>query len=211
MDGSLVWYASYGSNMSAARFGCYVSGGAADEALRVQDGCRDTSPPRSDRPVWLGGQVYFALESRTWTGGLALYDPDAVGQVAARAYLVTAGQLADVAAQEMHRPVGEDVDLSRVPSGAGLTLGRGRYETLVDCGPIEGRRAFTLAPSWSVHDVPWAAPSGAYLRALATGLVEAHGWGTGEVVDYLLARPGVGLGWSADGLADALAGVRDTG
>ena len=41
-----VWYVAYGSNMSAARFGCYISGGRPPGARRTYLGCRDQSPPR---------------------------------------------------------------------------------------------------------------------------------------------------------------------
>jgi hypothetical protein len=65
-----------------------------------------------------------------WGGGIAFYDPVAHGRLAARAYLVTFGQLSDVVAQEARRPVGSDLVLGdgadRWPVG-----GSHVYETLL--------------------------------------------------------------------------------
>ena len=38
-----VWYAAYGSNTDAARFGCYLRGGCPEGGARSYPGCRDTS------------------------------------------------------------------------------------------------------------------------------------------------------------------------
>jgi hypothetical protein len=46
-----------------------------------------------------------------WGGGIAFYDPAADGELAARAYLLTFGQLSDVVAQEARQPVGSDLAL----------------------------------------------------------------------------------------------------
>src|SRR4051812_46926456 len=99
-----VWYVAYGSNMHADRLTCYLAGGQPAGAGRTYPGCRDTRPPRDTAPVLVPGGIYFALESLTWSGGMAFYDPDLPGEVAARAYLISAAQFADIAAQEMHRP-----------------------------------------------------------------------------------------------------------
>ncbi len=72
----LVWYVSFGSNMSSARFACYVSGGTPSGGAHTYPGCRDKTLPRTTRPVWLAGGVYFALRSQVWGGGMALYDPE---------------------------------------------------------------------------------------------------------------------------------------
>ena len=102
----LVWYVAYGSNMRAARFGCYISGGRPRGARRTYLGCRDQSPPRLNVGIHLAGGLTFAGRSSVWGGGMAFYDPHADGEMAARAYLLTSGQLSDVVAQEVRRPVG---------------------------------------------------------------------------------------------------------
>ena len=86
-----VWYLAYGSNMSAARFGCYISGGRPRGARRTYLGCRDQSLPRRDIGIHLAGGLTFAGESRVWGGGMAFYNPHVDGELAARAYLLTLG------------------------------------------------------------------------------------------------------------------------
>ncbi|GAB3451220.1 hypothetical protein GCM10027570_27570 [Streptomonospora sediminis] len=136
----LVWYASFGANMAPQRFTCYLTGGIPPGGSRANPGCRDTAPPRGQRALWLHGGIYFALASRMWGGGLALYDPDLPGAAPARAYLVTAGQFSDIAAQEMYRGPASDLDLSDLPPHGRRTLGAGRYETIVHCGDLGGYR-----------------------------------------------------------------------
>jgi len=138
--------------MSAARFACYLRGGCPLGGARTYPGARDPRPARDTRGVWLPGAVYFAGESAVWTGGMAFYDPGAGGHAAARAYLVSAGQFSDVAAQEMYRVPGVDLDLSEVLATGRSVTGPGRYETLVRAG--EPRRT----PAADVHgaDLPLA-------------------------------------------------------
>lgn len=187
-----VWYVSYGSNMSAARLACYLEGGCPPGGSRHHPGARDRTPPTRSVPVDLPGTTYFAGESPQWGGGVAFYDHRTPGWTAARAYLVTAGQLADVAAQEMYRapapgdPV-EQIALAQVGGGADLRheLGPGRYETLVEVGRYDGLPLLTFtAPHGAAH-VEHAAPAPAYLAAMATGLRESRGWDEQQVAAYL--------------------------
>lgn len=204
MDDGAVWYVSYGANTDPARLGCYIAGGPPPGGSRVNPGCRDGTPPRESRAVWLPGAVYFALESPMWGGGLALYDPAEPGRAAARAYLVTAGQFADIAAQEMYRSPGMDVDLAGLLRHGRLRLGGGRYETLVHAGDLDGRPLVTFTAPWRCADVAAAAPSAAYLRTLGGGLAGAHDWPVRRAAAYLARLRG--CGWREDAIADLLDG-----
>src|SRR4051794_11503986 len=141
-----VWYVAYGSNMAAARLACYLEGGCPPGGSRVNPGARDRTLPTRSEPVDLPGTTYFAGASPQWGGGVAFYDHDEPGRTAARAYLVTPGQLADIAAQEMYRlpaagdPLEELVGgpLDRHPPGPG------RYETLVRVGELDGHSLLTF-------------------------------------------------------------------
>lgn len=195
---ALVWYVSYGSNMRAERFGCYLAGGVPVGAARGYPGCRDTRPPRADTGWEMPGGLYFATHSPIWNGGRAFFDPELPGTTAARAYLVTAGQFADVASQEMYREPGVDLDLSEVLATGRAQLGPGRYETLVHLGDRDGHPALTFTAPWRAAEVEHTAPSAAYLRMLATGLREAHGWDTGRVARYLAAATPF---WSEEDIA----------
>jgi hypothetical protein len=200
-----VWYASYGSNMHADRLGYYLHGGRPPHGARTYPGCRDGTPPSRTLPVVLPGRLYFALESKAWTGGLGLYDSLDEGEMPARAYLVTAQQFSDLAAQEMYRQPGEDLDLSPAIHSGSATLGPGRYETLVCPGWLDGFPVLTFTAPWRSSEVAWNAPAAPYLRHLASGLIEAHRWSPGEAARYLAKCPGAQGHWTPEGILRILA------
>jgi hypothetical protein len=192
----LVWYVAYGSNMRAARFYCYICGGRPRGARRTYVGCRDRSPPQRDKGIHLAGGLAFAGCSSVWGGGMAFYNPDTDGELAARAYLLTFGQLSDVVAQEARRPVGSDLTLDnavdhRWPAPSHV------YETLLHVGDRDGLPMFTIT---SLQDLEPTAPSEHYLRTMLDGLGEAFGWTADKRVRYLLRAPGVAPAWTASQL-----------
>ncbi|MUL40679.1 histone deacetylase [Streptomonospora sp. PA3] len=190
--------------MSAQRFACYLGGGVPPGGSRANPGCRDGAPPRERCAVWLRGGIYFALASPMWGGGLALYDPDLPGAAPACAYLVTAEQFADIAAQEMYRAPAAARDPSRVPAGGRLSLGGGRYETIVHCGHIGGHPVLTFTAHWPRSAVEAAAPAAAYLGVIGAGLRAGHGWSARRCGAYLAARPGAAGVWTARRVAALL-------
>ena len=198
-DHGEVWYVSYGSNMSAARLAAYIEGGAPPGGSRTNPGARDRSLPRRTIAVDLPGALYFAGRSPQWGGGVAFYDhharePGAGGPTAARAYLVTAGQFADIAAQEMYRipqagdPI-EEIVLGGIDGGV-HRAGPGRYETLVEVGRLEGAPLLLFTAPDGIHHVEHAKPSAAYLAMLAQGLKESRQWDERDVAAYF-SRLGV--------------------
>ncbi|WP_103941213.1 histone deacetylase [Thermomonospora echinospora] len=202
-----VWYVAYGSNLASERFRCYLAGGRPDGAARHYTGCRDTAPAQAERAMTLPGGIYFAHTSLTWGGGMAFYDPRLPSRTAARAYLLTAGQFADVIAQEMRREVGEDLDLSEAAETGRQRLGPGRYETVIKVGESGGRPMFTFTAPHGAAQARLNAPSAPYLRMLGRGLREAHGWSAERTASYLLACPGAREGWSHSAVAGLLEGA----
>ncbi|MBN6034070.1 histone deacetylase [Amycolatopsis sp. 195334CR] len=198
----LVWYASYGSNMYAERFRCYIEGGTPPGAEREYVGCRDRSPARRIAESEFPGGVYFATESPVWHGGRAFFDPAMPGTAAMTAYLVTQGQFADIAAQEMYREPAADLDLSAVLATGRHQVGPGRYETLLHVGDLDGYPVLTFTAPWSVSEVELNPPSAAYLSTLVKGLHETHGWPSAKIARYLSRLPGVRGHWSAQEIAD---------
>jgi hypothetical protein len=185
-----VWYVSYGSNMSSARLEAYLSGGVPPGGNRANPGARDATPPRRSVPVDLPGALYFAGDSPQWGGGVAFYDHDAAGgPTAARAYLVTAAQFADVAAQEMYRIPQEGDPLEEVVvqgiDGGRHHVGPGRYETLVEVGRLDGAPMLLFTSPHGIDHVEHSRPSEAYVAMLATGLHESRGWDDDQVVAYV--------------------------
>ena len=189
-----VWYASYGSNLAQERFACYLAGGTPDGAGRRMPGARDQTPPLDERPVVLPGEVFFGWESPTWGGGVAFFDAHASGRALARAYLITEEQFADVAAQEMHREPGEDIDLEHVMEHVmehgRHSLGPGRYETLHLVGDLEGDPVLTFTAR-APGDLAPNSPSEAYLATMARGIGQTHRLEREAITDYLLACPGM--------------------
>lgn len=187
-----VWYVSYGSNMCRDRLAVYLLGGRPPGARRWYVGARHRRMPAEDAPVDLPGRLYFAGESPTWGGGVAFYDHDEPGPTAARAYRVTAGQFADIAAQEMHRLPEAGDPIERIVVG-GLETGRheagpGHYETLIEVGRRDGLPMLTFTAPHGFDAVPHTRPRPAYVAMLARGLREARGWSDQEIQAYLEAR-----------------------
>ncbi|GAA4915974.1 hypothetical protein LX16_4108 [Stackebrandtia albiflava] len=179
-----VWYVSYGSNLNATRFACYLRGGTPDGGTRRYPGCRDTTLPAESRPLWLDGGVYFAGHSPTWSGGMAFYDPDTPGPSPARGHLITVEQFADVCAQEMRRDPGTtDIDLAVLCRNGRLALGPGRYETLLHLGSLDGTPMVTFTAPAPVR--PLNRPSPAYLATIAAGLRETFGWTATQAAAHL--------------------------
>lgn len=197
----LVWYVSYGSNMCADRLHHYLTGGQPVGARQASVGCRDHCRPRSSTRYELPGGVYFATESSAWGGGRAFYDSELAGPAVARAYLITSGQFADIAAQEMYRTPGADLDLVPVLATGRAALGPGRYETLLHVGDLDGHPLLTFTAPWHAADVTWKPPAPAYLRMLAAGLREAQGWDSEQVAAYLARLPGARGHWAQADIA----------
>ena len=127
--------------------------------------------------------------------GSGVLRPRDAGLHRGRGYLVTAGQLADIAAQEMYRlPVdGDPLELvvrSPLPGGR-HTVGPGRYETLVDVGAHDGLPLLTFTSPHGVQHVPHTPPNDTYLSMLRTGLRESRDWDEHRITAYLDSRRGV--------------------
>lgn len=198
-----LWYVAYGSNLASARFTCYLVGGRPLDGLRSYPGCRDATEPTANRAVLIQGAISFTGVSSVWGGGSAVYDPRPSSQVAGRAYLLTTGQLSDIAAQEMHRLPDADLELGQLLTARSHRVGPGRYETLLHVGTLDGRPMVTITAT-SPSEGTLNAPSAAYLRVIADGLRETHGWGARRIGTYLAAAPGARGSWTADAIAALL-------
>jgi hypothetical protein len=120
---------------------------------------------------------------------MAFYDPDVPGEVAARAYLITAQQFVDVLAQETRRTPGIALDLTPAFRGDRYSSGVGGYSILVRVGCRHGVPLVTFTRDRRSTST-LVAPTALYLEAMATGLREAHGWSPTQIDRYLSALPG---------------------
>lgn len=200
-----AWYGCYGSNLAWARFRCYLEGGAPPGAAATQPGCRDASPPSGDRPVWLPGQVYFAHHAPSWGGGVAFLDTSSAARSPGRAYRVTLDQLADVTAQENRLAPGSlSFDVEHLVAARGAPVCAGWYGTVAPVGSVDGEPLLTITSGSPSPTDPAAlsAPSLAYLRTIAGGLAETHGWPAATIAEHLHACPGVAPTWSTTALTE---------
>lgn len=123
---------------------------------------------------------------------MAFYDASAKGEILARGYLVTFGQLSDLVAQEARQPVGHDLAPCQ-EVGRPWPAPSSVYESVVCLGDRDAHPMFCLTS----HRLPEPAPpSAAYLRTILVGLREAFGRTTPESARYLVQARGVSPAWS---------------
>jgi hypothetical protein len=189
-----VWYASYGSNLCAERFGCYLAGGLPLGAAHPCRGARDQTPPRQDRALDIPYRLYFAGTSRSWGGAPCFIDvaENAATPTHARAYLITWGQFEDVVAQENGRRATPSIDsaLRDLAVGASHRIGPGRYENLLCVGRLDEVPVLTFTSPWPMPEAEIGAPAPAYLSMLIDGLRESHRLRDDALIAYLGSAPG---------------------
>jgi len=160
-DEDPVWYASYGSNMSAERFSCYILGGLCPLNGKTYTGCENKNLWAAEELISVPGRMYFARESKSWQhGGVAFYAPEAEGRTVMRAYLITYGQLKEI--QEQEGPVWY-----------------GRTQVL---GLKEGVPVVTLT---SEQTQARTTPCDAYLAVIRDALVGENGMTEKDAGDYI--------------------------
>ena len=189
-----LWYVAYGSNLSLERFRVYLQGGCPVGGAREYPGCRDPLGPERDVSLMIPGGLRFVGVSSVWGGGMAVYDAGAVGHIAARAYLISAEQFVDILAQEMRLEPDLDADLTAVRETGWHSLGPGRYQTIAHLGDRDGLPMLTFTSADVDHQVN--APNEGYLRTIAIGLRESHGWTRPVIGSYLARFPGASGTWS---------------
>jgi hypothetical protein len=200
-----IWYVVYGSNLALSRFRCYLAGGRPAGGARDYPGCRDPSDPARAEGIDVPGGIVFASESSVWGGGMAFFDRGRAGMAACRAYLVTADQFGDIAAQERRRAPGGEFarDLAGLLPDVEsvVATGPGHYETVVRVGELDGAPMFTITHH-DIASLPLAAPAPAYLQWISVGLREAHGYDAARIARYLAAAPGAAGAWTEAELED---------
>lgn len=177
MDDGLVWYLAYGSNLSRERLRRYL------------DGCPPVEDPVDAVATTLSHRLFFAHESRVWTGGTAFVDPthdDDAGTLAT-AWLLRVDQFLGIVAGENGR-TGVHVDPADLPpAGAWLQVDDRRYGLVLGCHSPDARRAYTVTTPET--PLPAAArPVAAYADTIVAGLVELHGLSVSRARSYLEGR-----------------------
>ncbi|HEY3935892.1 MAG TPA: hypothetical protein VGL97_00555 [Bryobacteraceae bacterium] len=189
----MIWYASYGSNLLAARFQCYIEGGTPPSSNISNPGARGRTPPTESRPVTMRYELYFAGYSSWWKGASAfIREGSTDAATLGRMYLITDDQFNDVVCQENGRlPDGTRIvppfsDLST--AGELLLEDNPLYGRLVRIGEEEGWPILTFTTAQSLVIGP---PSEAYVKVIAAGLRETYPSMSAEIGAYLSRCPGI--------------------
>lgn len=150
---------------------CYIQGGKPEGGMRTYEGCTDKSQPRDDKAVYLPQQLYFAGESRVWTGGVCfLSHENGIEPTRSRAYLITMQQFEEVVAQE-------NWNIAT------------KYNEIIHCGEKDGFPVLSFTSSTELR--PYTKPAPAYLHMIASGLMGVHSMSPADIAGYLLTKPGV--------------------
>ena len=180
-----LWYVSYGSNLFADRFTCYIAGGRAPGGRWTNPGARDGTPPTGDRRVDLDHALVFGGPSHTWHGGPAFLDLVTPGHSVGRGWRITADQFADLVAQENKLDPGAVTISEDLLREGGVVLPGARYGRLVPLDPIDGEPAVTFT---YIERPTERAPDPRYLELLQAGLEEL-GLAPGEARAVLRSQP----------------------
>ena len=182
-----VWYAAYGSNLSGDRFRRYLRGGRPHAGQPTHPGARDRSLPRAEAVGSVPGVMGFAGRSLRWSGGTCVLHHEAPGRSIARLWLLTAEQVADVAAQECALSPGQlEIDIDEVVLARSVVCSSRRYGRLVHLGHRLGVPIVTIT---SPRVTTPAAPGSEYVAIVRSGLLEC-GLTPEAAEEYLRRRPG---------------------
>lgn len=192
---SLVWYASYGSNLRRARFMCYIEGGTPEGSTREEVGCKDNTQPRADEKIKINHSLYFAENGEHWENkGVAFInkEEDAKGESATlgRMYLITKEQFMDVVAQE-NRLDKVSIDLDDVKRKKSFVFRQSWYGNILYLGEHKGSPIFTFTTYKKKEETEFNEPSVKYLHVIAAGLMEAWSMNKEQIRDYLTGKGGI--------------------
>jgi hypothetical protein len=188
-----VWYASYGSNILEERFLCYIKGGQPKGARATYKGCSDKTLPEDNEDFYICSELYFAKESDNWdNGGVAfirtLFDPQA--STIGRIYLVTKGQLIDIARQETNTKTELTIDFDKAIEDGSYILKRPSwYGNLIYLGYQKGYPIFTLTNENDLQLL--TKPSKNYIKTISEGIKETHNFDNKTIWEYLKSKRGV--------------------
>jgi len=208
-----IWYASYGSNISTARFMCYINGGKAIGALTSEEGCKDNTPPIKSSTLQINRQQYFKKSAKRWQGkGVAFLGvEESVDTTLGQMYLITKDQFADVVKQENGIRVNQFLDLKLEEANriGYATVTKGWYGRIMYLGEKEGYPIYTFTSPESFDDEPYKGPSREYIQMISRGIFEHYELSIQGLVDYFYIKPGVKEEFTRESLNECISIVKE--
>lgn len=205
-----VWYACYGSNLLQERFLCYIKGGQPAGANTSYDGCDDKTLPINSEQMYIPAELYFAKVSKNWNGGIAFirttFTPTA--STYGRIYLITKGQLIDIARQETNTSTSLEIEFGKViKNGSYIFKQPSWYGNILYLGEHNGFPIFTITNEQDSQSS--TKPSIAYLKTIIDGLRESHGLDNLAIFDYLKTKHGIIENYSEEALKSIISENED--
>lgn len=188
-----IWYACYGSNILEERFICYIKGGQPKGAQTKYEGCTDKTLPADNEDFYICSELYFARESSNWdNGGVAfirtLFEPQT--STIGRIFLITKGQLIDIAKQETKTTTELTIDFdSAIKDGSYIFKRPSWYGNLLYLGQQGDYPIFTLTNENDLQ--PATRPSKSYLKTICEGIKEVHNFDNATILGYFKTKIGV--------------------
>jgi hypothetical protein len=202
-----VWYASYGSNINADRFLCYIKGGQPEGSAQVETGCNDSSLPVDESTFTIDRPLYFAKEAARWESkGVAFIglNKDNETRTYSKKYLITIEQFLDVVKQE-NNGANFEIDLNEVKrKGSKIFDRHSWYGNILYLGEEKGFPIYTFTAPWDINDVDWKKPSHAYLKTIIKGLKKDYS--VEEIYSYFQNKQGIKDKYSNEELASVIFG-----
>jgi hypothetical protein len=190
----LVWYASYGSNLSRERFYLYIKGGPLLGKDRIYPGCTNKSIPLAEKHIRLSYELYFAREAKkTWNGcgvGFIRTEKDESAETYCKMYLITEEQFVDVVKQESDTTDPITINFKVAENSGSLVFRKsGWYNNLIYVGEFDGHPAFTFTNE-SNNQVP-NEPDPGYLKEISKGLKDSFNLNNNTIAKYFSGKKGV--------------------
>lgn len=163
-DEQYVWYACYGSNINVERLMIYIYGDC-NEVYASQSGCSNKEEPLAYNPYVFDCPIYFAGESKIWTGGMAFLDYTSKGIAYGKIYKIQMNQFKQIFEQEKRTLL---------------------YDTIIYIEQVEGLPVLTFSAHKKLECLN--KPSDKYLEVIKQGLMNTFEQLTNEEIDEYLRK-----------------------
>lgn len=205
-----VWYACYGSNLLQERFLCYIRGGEPAGGNKLYIGCEDRTLPIDSEEMYIPADLYFAKVSKNWNGGIAFIRTSFATNASTygRIYLITKGQLIDIARQKTNTTTRLEIDFEKaIQKGFYIFKQPSWYGNLLYLGAHNGFPIFTITNEQDSQ--PSNKPSIDYLKTIINGLRDSHWLDNLTIFDYLKTKHGIIENYSEEELRSIIGDKQD--